>query len=123
MRDALRPIQEQTLMQRPPCWPDGVPCPNGCASATFERLIHNNSPLYGPWSGWRMAGRELVSPDGDRINPERLRGLLFVEHNRLRLARLRNRATKHRRDEPNETASEAAARPLDGFVQGPQRVE
>lgn len=24
-----------------------------------------------------MAGRELVSPDGDRITPERLRGLIW----------------------------------------------
>lgn len=67
-------------------------CPNTCASQLHERLVHNNTPLYGPWAGWRMAGRVLVSPDGDRISPERLRGILFVESNRLRLHQLRMRA-------------------------------
>ena len=32
-----------------------------------------------------MAGRFLVSPDGDRITPERLRGILFAEAARRRL--------------------------------------
>jgi hypothetical protein len=80
-------------MNRPPCWPDGKPCPNACAGALLERVVYNKTPLFGPWVGWRMVGRELVSPDGDRINPERLRGMLFVESNRLRLQQLRQRAT------------------------------
>lgn len=31
------------------------------------------------WNGWRFtaSGQQLVSPDGDRITPERLRGLLW----------------------------------------------
>ena len=33
--------------------------------------------LTGPWDGWRFAGRDLVAPDGQRISPERLRGILF----------------------------------------------
>lgn len=64
-------------MSRPPCWPAGKPCPNPCAAALHDRVIHNLTPLHGPWDGWRMAGRELVSPDGDRISPERLRGILW----------------------------------------------
>lgn len=43
----------------------------------YQRVVHNHVALYGPWRGWRMAGRVLVSPDGDRITPERLRGILF----------------------------------------------
>lgn len=66
-------------MDRPPCWPDGQPCPNPCAQAHHDRTVHNLTPLHGPWAGWRMAGRVLVSPDGDRIAPERLRGLMFRE--------------------------------------------
>lgn len=66
-------------MDRPPCWPDGHPCPNRCAHELHERIAHNLTPLHGPWTGWRMAGRVLVSPDGDRIAPERLRGLMFRE--------------------------------------------
>ncbi|MGJ4801771.1 DUF3653 domain-containing protein [Luteimonas sp. SDU82] len=64
-------------MSRPPCWPAGQPCPNACAAALHDRTVYNRQHLGGPWSGWRMAGRELVSPDGDRISPERMRGLLW----------------------------------------------
>ena len=45
----------------------------------YERVVHNKTPLYGPWSGWRMAGQYLVSPDRARITPERLRGILWRE--------------------------------------------
>ncbi len=65
-------------MKRPPCWPDGHNGqPNGCAASLYEREIYNRAHMHGPWVGWRMAGRELVSPDGDRITPERLRGLIW----------------------------------------------
>lgn len=50
----------------------------------YQRVVHNHVALYGPWRGWRMAGRVLVSPDGDRITPERLRGILFGEKFRIR---------------------------------------
>lgn len=29
-------------------------------------VVHKLCQLHGPWSGWRMDGRDLVSPDGDR---------------------------------------------------------
>lgn len=74
---------------RPACWPEGQPCPNACARAQHERIVHNRHELQGPWHGWRFAGRELISPEGDRINAERLRGLLFAES-------LRQRCTKTR---------------------------
>lgn len=73
-------------MDRPPCWPDGpAQRPNACARALHERVIYNIMPLYGPWAGWRLAGAVLVSPDGDRISPERLRGILWREQLRLRV--------------------------------------
>ena len=72
---------------RPPCWPDGRPCPNACARTQHERLVHNRHELHGPWTAWRFAGCELVSPDGDRINAERLRGILFTEALRRRYAK------------------------------------
>ncbi|MBE0315027.1 NAD(P)H-dependent oxidoreductase [Xanthomonas citri pv. punicae] len=31
----------------------------------------------GPWAGWRLAGRDLVAPTGERIPERRLRGLLW----------------------------------------------
>ncbi len=38
------------------------------------------------WNGWRFAGRFLVSPDGDRMTPERLRGLCWRDYLELRRA-------------------------------------
>ena len=66
-------------MTLPPCWPDGQPCPNACAEALYERNVYGRQYLTAEWQGWRLAGRVLVSPDGDRITPERLRGILFRE--------------------------------------------
>lgn len=59
-------------------------CKRESSRAHYDRTVYNITPLYGPWSGWRMAGRVLVSPDGDRITPERLRGLMFRETNEVR---------------------------------------
>ena len=62
----------------------------------FARVVHNHCELHGPWSGWRMAGRELVSPEGDRITPERLQGLLWRQAAEARrdAAQARNEARK-----------------------------
>jgi hypothetical protein len=45
----------------------------------YQRIVYNHTVLHGPWAGWRMAGRDLVSPDGLRIAPHRLRGFLYME--------------------------------------------
>ena len=50
----------------------------------YRRVVHNHTPLHGPWAGWRMAGRDLVSPDGYRITAYRLRGFLYMESIRPR---------------------------------------
>jgi hypothetical protein len=41
--------------------------------------IYQHADFAGDWAGWRLRGRWLISPDGDRINPLRLRGILFAE--------------------------------------------
>lgn len=61
---------------RPPCWPAGCPCPNPCAAALHDRVIYAKTPLHGPWEGWRLAGRVLVSPRRDRVTVDDLGGLL-----------------------------------------------
>lgn len=38
------------------------------------------------WFGWRLRGRHLVSPDGERITRERLSGLLWRDQQELRRA-------------------------------------
>ncbi len=62
------------------CWH----CKSEHDRAHHDRVVYNRTALYGPWYGWRMAGRVLVSPEGDRIAPERLRGLLWSERLRIR---------------------------------------
>ena len=51
----------------------------------YDRVVHNKCDLHGPWDGWRMAGKDLVSPQGDRINAHRLAGFLWVERAKSRL--------------------------------------
>lgn len=70
---------------RPPCWPEGQ-SPNDCACALYERTVHNRTPLHGEWSGWELRGRDLVAPDGQRITPGRLRGLMWRDALELRRA-------------------------------------
>ena len=54
-------------------------CKQESTRAHWERVVENKTPLHGPWSGWRMAGRMLVSPQRERITPERLAGLIWRE--------------------------------------------
>ena len=45
----------------------------------YRRVVYNEAALFGEWRGWRLTGRDLVSPDGHRITAYRLRGFLFIE--------------------------------------------
>lgn len=96
MRQKRNPAVDPADLARPPCWPAGQQCPNLCAAELHDRLTRNHVNLHGPWSGWRLAGRDLVAPTGERLNPERLRGLLWrTEAADLRDAtRARNKARK-----------------------------
>lgn len=84
------------LDRRPPCWPADQPCPNPCAQAHADHHLRNHVELRGPWAGWRLAGRDLVAPSGERIPERRLRGLLWSSEARdLRDSlRARNKARK-----------------------------
>ena len=62
--------------------------------AQYALMVHNHTPLYGPWKGWRLAGRDLVSPDKVRLSPERLKGLVWRQDSEQRLANARARNTK-----------------------------
>ncbi|NUO74593.1 MAG: hypothetical protein HOQ32_01125 [Lysobacter sp.] len=48
------------------------------------------------WDGWRVRGRDLVSPDGQRINPGRLLGLLWRDAAELRRAGFASRRKAER---------------------------
>ena len=97
-------------MLRPPCWPDGQPPPNNCAAALYNRTVNGITPLYAEWSGWRLSGRWLVSPEGDRITPERLRGILWREQ--LRTRRLRAGQQEELSARPSGRRMQPPVRPL-----------
>jgi len=44
----------------------------------YQLAVYGLLDLGGPWTGWKLRGAHLVSPDRDRITPEQLRGLLFL---------------------------------------------
>lgn len=84
--------------RRPPCWPDDGTPPNLCALAHADHVLRNQVELHGPWRGWRLAGADLVSPEGMRVPERRLRGLIWraeAEERRDR-ARARNANSGHR---------------------------
>ena len=56
----------------PMCWH----CKAESTDEHYARVVHNHSELHGPWTGWKLAGRCLVAPDGERLSVERLRGLM-----------------------------------------------
>lgn len=68
----------KTPIDAPPCVRLGEPL-NPCARARYQEEILKHVDLRGEWQGWKFRGRDLVSPDGDRISPERLRGILYME--------------------------------------------
>jgi hypothetical protein len=52
----------------------------------FDFLASSCIDLVGPWQGWKLRGRHLVSPAGDRLSPERLAGLAWRDAMELRRA-------------------------------------
>lgn len=56
-------------------------------------IIEIRTDVPPSWAGWSFSanGRHLVSPDRDRITPERLAGLLWRNSMELRRAGLRSR--------------------------------
>lgn len=73
-----------------------LPTPEEMAARIYDLMVHNKTPLYGAWTGWRLAGRELVAPDGTRFTTERLRGMAWLQDasNRLNSARAINARRK-----------------------------
>lgn len=71
---------------QPDCLIPGVPM-NTCARTLYAERVLGHIDLPGEWAGWKLRGRWLLSPDGDKINPQALRGLLFRDASEKRLQR------------------------------------
>lgn len=63
-----------------------MPTPEEALRFMLAALVHQQIDLTGPWQGWRVRGRELVAPHGQRIPVRRLQGLLWREEMELRSA-------------------------------------
>ncbi len=57
------------------------------------RIVEIRTDVPSAWAGWHFSanGKHLVSPDRDRITPERLAGILWRDAMELRRAGLRSR--------------------------------
>ena len=51
----------------------------------YDAIVRNHIWLSRDWAGWRMAGRDLVSPDGDRMNARELRWILALAAQKKKL--------------------------------------
>lgn len=78
-------------MNRPPCWPVDRAQPNPCALAHYARDVDGHADLTADWLGWKQRGRWLVSPSGERISPERMKGILWRQQQEEHLSAARNR--------------------------------
>lgn len=76
---------------QPPCLLPDTPM-NDCARRLYSERVLGHIDLPGDWAGWRLRGKWLISPGGHRINPQRLRGILFREDGEQRVARARSKA-------------------------------
>jgi hypothetical protein len=86
---------------RPPCWVDGQK-QNPCAVAHYDHVVNGHVDLRADWLGWKQRGKWLVSPQGDRISPERMKGILWrlQAEDRLAIAKARNAQGKAVRHQP-----------------------
>lgn len=68
------------------------------------------------WTGWRFAGREIVSPDRLRVSADVLRHLIHMHHIRLHHERVglaaRARAAKEKRSPGGHVATPPRIIPL-----------
>lgn len=70
----------------PPCLVPGTAM-NSCARTHYQKIVEGNGALFGEWARWSIVGNTLVSPDRQRITPDRLQLLLLLESNARRGSR------------------------------------
>jgi hypothetical protein len=68
------------------------PTPDEALQFMRQVLLHCDCDFTHEWQGWKLRGRDLVTPGGERINARRLQGLLFVEASRVRIAKVKQAA-------------------------------
>lgn len=79
-----------------PCHVPGTK-PSPCAVSFHELRAYGKADLGGPWKGWRIAGRVLITPQGLRLPVERVKGIAWRQDAEDHLAKIKaaNRARAH----------------------------
>lgn len=78
------------MFKPPPCIQPREPL-NHCAKMVYSEKVLGHLELTGEWAGWKLRGKWLISPDGQKINPLRLRGILFREEGEKRVSKATRR--------------------------------
>lgn len=59
-------------------------CRSESTEAHYDRIVYNQLSLTQEWQGWRLAGRMLIGPHGERFTPERLAAIAFADRAKKR---------------------------------------
>jgi hypothetical protein len=94
-----------------------MPTPEEAMRFMRAAVVDQQIDLSGPWEGWRIRGRDLVAPHGQRIPARRLEGLLWREEMELRRAGFasRKKAESERR---NSQLVKVVVVPLSDYLEG-----
>ena len=65
----------ESVLMRPPCWPEGTPQPNKCASKHYAQQVYGEFALTQEFAGWRIKGGRLIAPGGRKLTVQQLRKL------------------------------------------------
>lgn len=57
-------------------------CPHCDPREIYQRTVENKTKLYGEWEGWRLAGKWLIAPNGQRMMQARVLGMAWAEKRR-----------------------------------------
>ncbi|MGV8950484.1 MAG: DUF3653 domain-containing protein [Cypionkella sp.] len=66
----------------PGCWH----CKAETTDDHYDRIVYNKQLLYAEWNGWRMAGRFLIGPHGERFTPDRLAAIAWNDRKQKRVS-------------------------------------
>jgi hypothetical protein len=68
------------------CWH----CNAESTPAHYERVVYNRTELFCEWQGWRLSGRFLIGPHGERFTPDRLAAIAHADKAKKRFGRMGN---------------------------------
>ena len=86
----------------------------------YQAKVHNNIDLTRQWSGFKLRGRDLVAPDGQRITVQRINGILWRDEMELRKKGFASRR-KAEADSRKNQLVKVVVIPLGQYLDGQKR--